>query len=295
MAENPPAPRRPTPSAGIFSTVVRELGRDDFRVPAIPAVAHRINQATRDPDLSVAEFARVIQSDPGLSAHLVRMVNSAAFRVLRKAKTAQDAVTRLGLKSSRYHAYVYTMRSIFRKPQPGTEELVKAQSRFSIQLAATASVLASACGNREPETAMLGALLQEIGVMPLIDWIGAHPEIVAGHDPRTLLRELSTAHARNISIVILDTWNFDKSLVELVRAREEWEREPRRRLDHADFINLARLHVLGGIEAGRDIPHITLLPAFRLLPNRELTEKRTLQMLADREQDILEIQATLSV
>lgn len=293
MSEESP-PRRPTPSAGIFSTVVRELGRDDFRVPAIPAVAHRINKATRDPDLSVADFARIVQSDPGLSAHLVRMVNSAAFRVLRKAKTAQDAVSRLGLKSSRYHAYVYTMRSIFRKPQPGTEELMKAHTRFSVELAATASVLATTCGNREPETAMLGSLVQEIGVIPLIDWIGANPEVAAGHDPRTLLRELSAAHARNISVVILETWKFDKSLVELVRAREDWYREPGRRLDHADFINLARLHVLGGVDAGRDIPHITLLPAFRLLPDRELTEKRTLQTLVDRADEILEIRRSLS-
>ncbi len=281
--------------AGIYSEIMRTLGRDDFRVPPLPEITQRINAAMRDPDLGTADLARIIQGDPGLAHHLLKTVNSASLRIFRKITSCQDAVARLGLHATRQQAYVYSMRGMFRQVPKAAQSLVQRHARQSMRVAACTFVLARQVKKMDADEAMLVAMLQDIGVIPIIDWMARSPEVSLADAGRAWqeLCALASEHARRISLIVLEQWQFDRRYIPLVRERENWRRKGEPQLDIPDVVNLARIHAGGGLGSPVKLPHITLLPALMKLADRELTEQRTLHLLEEREEEIVEMMQIL--
>jgi HD-like signal output (HDOD) protein len=69
----------------------------DYDLPSFPGVVLEALQEIRDEDASARSVAKVISQDPGLSVHLLRLVNSAGFGSARKTESVQQAVSMLGM------------------------------------------------------------------------------------------------------------------------------------------------------------------------------------------------------
>jgi putative nucleotidyltransferase with HDIG domain len=67
------------------------------RLPMRPGAAQRILQMLEDPDLSADDLARVIETDPALSARILRLANSPFFGLGGTVASASRAVIVLGL------------------------------------------------------------------------------------------------------------------------------------------------------------------------------------------------------
>jgi len=79
----------------LYDSLARRLG--DSSVPSLPEVAVRIIELVSDPTSSVTEFARIIKSDQGLTARLLRLANSAAYAQRRHVTTIERATVVIGL------------------------------------------------------------------------------------------------------------------------------------------------------------------------------------------------------
>jgi putative nucleotidyltransferase with HDIG domain len=67
------------------------------RLPMRPGAAQRVLQMLEDPDLSADDLARVIETDPALSARILRLANSPFFGLGGTVSSASRAVIVLGL------------------------------------------------------------------------------------------------------------------------------------------------------------------------------------------------------
>lgn len=74
--------------------IIRELG-----IPACPAVLTRLLKEMRDDDPDFNEIGRLISSDVGLSAAMLKTVNSSFFGLRTKASSVQQALSLLGLRN----------------------------------------------------------------------------------------------------------------------------------------------------------------------------------------------------
>ena len=70
-------------------------------LPTLPAAHARALGMLSQPDVDVSELASIVESDPGLTAALLRAANSAAYSPLSRINTASDAVVRVGLGTTR--------------------------------------------------------------------------------------------------------------------------------------------------------------------------------------------------
>lgn len=70
-------------------------------LPPLPYVAHEILLAVNDRDASLGNIAATLSREPGLTARIVSMANSAFFAKQRPVYSAEDAVVRLGLNRVR--------------------------------------------------------------------------------------------------------------------------------------------------------------------------------------------------
>lgn len=74
-----------------------ELVASVKEVASLPAVYHQLVQVVNDPRSSAADVAKVISGDPGLTARLLRLVNSAMYGFPGRIETVSRAVALVGM------------------------------------------------------------------------------------------------------------------------------------------------------------------------------------------------------
>lgn len=67
------------------------------RVPSIPSVYVEVIRKLRDPEVSIEEIAEVIAKDIGMTAKILKLVNSAFFGLPQEVSNTAEAVAYLGL------------------------------------------------------------------------------------------------------------------------------------------------------------------------------------------------------
>ena len=70
------------------------------QVPTLSESTRRLIELVNDPDAGVNSFAEVIEQDPGLSALVLRLVNSSLYGVRTHVDTVQAACVIIDLSST---------------------------------------------------------------------------------------------------------------------------------------------------------------------------------------------------
>jgi putative nucleotidyltransferase with HDIG domain len=69
------------------------------RIPTIPTVYCEIVEKLRDDSVSIEEIGALIVKDPGITAQLLKLVNSAFFGLCREVSSPSEAVAYLGIET----------------------------------------------------------------------------------------------------------------------------------------------------------------------------------------------------
>ena len=86
-------------------------------VPVLPEAAQKVITLTQDPDSDAEQIANIIQSDPTLGGHVMRIANSAAYTPNSNLVSIQQAIARLGMVEITTIALSTSMNSkLFRAP-----------------------------------------------------------------------------------------------------------------------------------------------------------------------------------
>lgn len=77
--------------------VVHRLSKGEVDVPLFPAIATEVMRLANSPDSDAAALADLIQSDPNLAGHVMRVANSALYTPKASMVSLQQAIARLGM------------------------------------------------------------------------------------------------------------------------------------------------------------------------------------------------------
>lgn len=274
----------------LLNEIKAALDQEDIKLPAMPDVAIQIREAFKDEQYEVPQIARLIQAEPGLTAYVLKIANSPLHRGPIPIETAKHAICRLGQHSVQSIVLTYTMRALFKSSSPTLKALLQDQWQESTSIAAISSILAERCEDFDPDQALLGGLLQDIGSLPIIDWL-AHKQVPENQIDQEFLH-LKKHLSAKIGEMILDSWDFSDSLIDVIRAREEWSRESGEAVDTADIVTIARHHYYMSINQQR--PDIKEIEAYHKLPFNDLTPDQTLTILEESREEIAEIKKLLA-
>jgi diguanylate cyclase (GGDEF)-like protein len=229
-------------------------------LPSPRGVALELMQLAQRENVSIAEVARLAQSDPALAGRLIKAANAPALGLRRPTASVQEAILRLGLPVVRQLAVAFSLAADFRSGRCGAFDY----DRFwtvSLLRALAAQVLAARLRLATPEEAFCCGLLGQVGRLGLATAYAArYAEVLksCGEQEEEPLRAAERAafaldHAE-LSGALLEDWGFPPPLLRAVAAhfqvpepqREEDSREARlaRLLDLAH--TLACAAVAGG-------------------------------------------------
>ena len=83
---------------------------------AMPATSARLLELLDDPDAPVGDLVAVIEKDPGLTANVLKLSNSAYYGVRREVGSVRDALTLLGNRTVVTLAFAASMGRLLQAP-----------------------------------------------------------------------------------------------------------------------------------------------------------------------------------
>lgn len=187
-------------------------------LPALPAVVAEVLRITEDPSTSTADVSEIIQSDPAMTAKVLRVSNSSYYGMKQYVGTLKLALVILGVREVRN---IVLGISVFEtlNEQGGDMKIAQEIWNRSLKTAGLCKKLAGSLALGLQGEEFIAGLLADIGIMGLLrkDGKGAYRSIYEslGHDPRTLCKAESMqygfTHAA-VSRAMVMQWNLPQTL-----------------------------------------------------------------------------------
>ncbi len=195
--------------------------------PGMPGAAATLMSVLRTPEPSISKIEEILRHDPGLTANVLRLANSAYFGLCQKVGSVKQAIILLGLKKLFQLVLASTVGSIMGKPVAGYDLPPGELWRHAIGVSVAAELLAESLNFQETEMVFTAALLHDMG------------KLVMGNFVKEDLREIENLAAKGISFEvaeafvtgtdhaeigarILKRWSLPDELVSAVR----WHHDP---------------------------------------------------------------------
>ena len=196
-------------------------------LPSLPAVAVRLLEESRRPDVDLARVAELLSADPALSARLLKAANSSFFGFRGEVATVSRAVNLLGAGGVVSLALSFSLSDDALK-RGETAAAYRAYWRRCVVQAAAAELAPSlAGGDGGAGEGFLAGLLCDLGRLAMLKtvpeaavhvWAAAE---AAGADPVARERsDLGFDHA-TVGAKLAERWGLPATLVEAVRRHHE--------------------------------------------------------------------------
>ena len=140
-------------------------------LPTLPAAALEVVDLCRRDDTPMDQLARAICKDPAIATKVLRTVNSVHFGLRSEVTTISHALVLLGLQTVKSIALGFTLVGSLQDAK-GRAFDPSPLWRRSLVSAVGARSIALKTGGANPEEAFLGGLLQDMGILALIQTLG---------------------------------------------------------------------------------------------------------------------------
>lgn len=193
--------------------IEKELAQGRLNFPTALDVSLRIKQLADDPNATLAQIARVVQTEPVLSAKVVRMANSVALNPYGTAITSvADAVRRIGLATLRCLAFAVSAEQVAQDQRSrGMRILASGLWMHSLEVACWAYGLAKKLRVVPPDTALFAGMMVDIGEFFLLARAAEFPELEADM-PR--LSEFVSTWNKPVSRALLEALEVPQDILE---------------------------------------------------------------------------------
>ncbi|MGD1915042.1 MAG: HDOD domain-containing protein [Phycisphaerales bacterium] len=194
-------------------------------LPSLPATAVRVLELSQDPDCTVNELAETIRFDQGRSAKILKTVNSSVFGLRTKCATIDKALVVLGMRELRNLALGFSLVPAMEAAYTDEFDPVDYWRR-GIYSAVAAKIIAKHVAKQVADEAFLGGLLQDIGIMAMLQALGdPYQEVlgIAASDHRKLaaaeLKAFDMQHPE-VGALLARKWQLPDELSVPIRFHE---------------------------------------------------------------------------
>ncbi len=189
-------------------------------LPRFPENIANLQKKIAEPDTELSEIARMVSTDPSLTADLLKVVNSAAFMLPKRVDNIVEAVKLVGLRGLKNLLYQYGAQQVLGSESPETKLLWE----HSYRTAYYAYNLARSVTKKRDilDDVYAGGILHDMGK---IIFSSTHPTMINRIEsfcrdkgiPSELFEDLSSGlnHAE-IGGRIARKWNFPDALVHAI-------------------------------------------------------------------------------
>ena len=150
----------PLPSV---SDIKKVLTFDGRKLPSFPQVASKLLEISGDESTSLEDISKVVETDPGIAARVLEIVNSAMYGLQRPIKALPEAVVLLGFDEIKKLSIGMTVfQGLFASGKSKNFDRIHFW-RHSLSVAVLAMEIAKKIKYPHPEEAYIVGLLHDVG------------------------------------------------------------------------------------------------------------------------------------
>ena len=166
----------------LYRRIAEEADRGELVFPTNVEVGLRIKRAIDDPECSIDQAAKLIQSEPLVAARVVAVANSIAYnRSGREITDVRQAVSRLGFRTLRSITMSVIVKQMSGQvANPALKDLAYKLWEHTAHVAALSHVIARRVTFVDPDTALFSGILHEVAGFYLIARAAGQPELLSG-------------------------------------------------------------------------------------------------------------------
>jgi putative nucleotidyltransferase with HDIG domain len=195
--------------------------------PGMPATAAKLLPLFDNPDSTPSEVENIVKYDPGLTANILKLTNSAYFGIPTKVSSIKQAVILLGWKRLMQVVTTICMSPLMKKAVPGYDLRSGELWQHSIAVSVAAELLVKALKIPDADEVFTAGLLHDVGKLILGGFVKQDLEQIRAMVTKGISFDvaesmvLGTNHAE-IGGQILHKWSFPAELVNAV----QWHHDP---------------------------------------------------------------------
>jgi len=219
--------------------------------PGMPATSAKLLKMLKNPESSAAEIEEILKFDPGLTANILKLTNSAYFGIPSKVSSVKQAIVLLGWKRLLQLVMTMCMSTVMKKPLPGYDLPQGELWRHSVAVSVAAELVVKALKIPGADEVFTAALLHDIGKLILGGFVQDDLHQIEAMVAKGIAFEvaefivLGTDHAQ-IGARILEKWSFPSDLVNAV----SWHHDPETCENHCTFSDIVHVANILGLMSG---------------------------------------------
>jgi putative nucleotidyltransferase with HDIG domain len=231
---------------------------DDVKsFPSMPAAALKLLTLLKDENTSNAQIEQILRFEPGLTANILKLTNSAYFGLSTKIGSIRQAILMIGWKKLTQIVLASCVSAIIDKPVQGYDLSAGDLWRHSVGVSVASETLVKELKLSVSDEVFTAALLHDVGKMVLGKYVKEDIAVIDGEEMEDVPFEqversmFGTDHAE-IGANILRRWSFPPAMISAVR----WHHEPDSAPKPSHMIDVVHvadvLCLMSGIGVGRE-------------------------------------------
>ena len=237
---------------------------EGYELPSFPSVYLDALRLVRDTDSSNEKLADVIAGAPGLTANLLRTVNSAAFGLRSQVKSVHHAVSLLG--RGHLESMLVTLASHSALPSAPCDGFVPARFwQTAARRAATARALADRVNPAEWSECFTAALLSDMAIPMLCTSKGApytrlvESALLGEGELQAMEGEAFGWNHAEVGALMCREWNFPGAIADAIAAHHGSDDPEVRELVPVNLaVRIPEIEAERGVDALVEHAHATL-------------------------------------
>jgi HD-like signal output (HDOD) protein len=255
--------------SAIVIAIDADLAAGELELPILPGVAAEVLSVSLDDNSAVGRLAKLIQQDQSLALHLLKVVNSPAYRGANEIVALQQAITRLGMNHIRQIAIAVALGDAVATPSD-FQNIADDCWRLALGTGLWCKELARA-GRKNVEVAYLCGLLHNIGAPLVLQRLDEHRDLANGQLDSTAVLSVLECSEVHAGCLLAAHWALPQSVQEVIAALGNFSAAQAQ--VEADSEAVLDLVALALTETARTIAHCQIQGGMTITGCERLVEK----------------------
>ncbi|MFK8080113.1 MAG: HDOD domain-containing protein [Granulosicoccus sp.] len=249
----------------VFDEIVAAMKNHSVSLAISPDSAAKILHSYKDV-AGIPELSDVIQSDAGLTAHIVNAANKKDATTNESISSVRGAITRLGVKETQRSIAALLQSNTIKPSCDVIKDRLTRYVRRTTLCASIVQVLSKEVPHLKPEVAMLVALSADIGELVVLSYANDYPEhFVQDQNLASVIENLRVV----VSCWLINAWDYPLEFVDAAHKSRDWYRTHNGEITYTDLVTAALLIIQSETP---DSEHSAIPSANNLLLARRLQQ-----------------------
>jgi len=190
-------------------------------MPAMSSTIVKLGKLVNDPETPMDDIVHALQLDPGITANVLKLANSAALGLPRQVSSIGEAVVRIGTKQLYHIALSSSLKPMVDKTLGGYDLEEGFFWRHSIAVATASETIAQLL-RKKPGDAFTAGILHDVGKQVISDFIQRTTELFDKIQDTKITfdaieRDILGIDHAELGASVLEKWDIPSPLVNVAR------------------------------------------------------------------------------